>query len=87
MHCRLVEIRNDCKRLKQSLSVCYAGFIISEANRLNGVWLLARCADLKQLNYSVADFHLCLGMLVVIGLIFRALALLGIYTLNRSKHT
>ncbi|KAL3137532.1 hypothetical protein ABBQ38_004816 [Trebouxia sp. C0009 RCD-2024] len=63
------------------------GFIISEANRLNGVWLLARCADLKQLNYSVADFHLCLGMLVFIGLLFRALALLGIYTLNRAKHT
>ena len=62
-----------------------AGFIISEANRLNGVWLLARCADLQQLNYSVAEFHLCLGMLVVIGLIFRVLALIGIYFLNRGR--
>lgn len=76
LHCRL--------SIRQCL---LAGFIISEANRLNGVWLLARCADLKQLNYSVAEFHLCLGMLVVIGLIFRGLALIGIYTLNRGKHT
>lgn len=63
----------------------FAGFIISEANRLNGVWLLARCADLKQLDYSVANFHLCLLMLFVIGLVFRALALLGVYSLNRNR--
>ena len=64
---------------------CLTGFIISEANRLNGVWLLARCADLKQLDYSVANFHLCLLMLVVIGLLFRGLALLGVYSLNRNR--
>ena len=63
----------------------YAGFIVSEANRLNGVWLLARCADLKQLDYSVANFHLCLLMLFVIGLIFRGLALAGVYSLNRNR--
>ncbi|KAK9815422.1 hypothetical protein WJX72_003407 [[Myrmecia] bisecta] len=61
------------------------GFIISEANRLTGVWLLARCADLEGLNMDVTRFHLCLVMLVFIGLFFRSLACAGLYLLHRDK--
>lgn len=61
------------------------GYVISEANRLSGVWLLARCADLEGLMYDVTEFHLCLGMLLAIGLVFRLAAVIALFTLHQSK--
>lgn len=56
-----------------------AGYIIAEANRLTGVWLLARCADLQALDMDVTHFGRCILMLAVIGIIFRSLAIAAIY--------
>ena len=69
----------------QAVLCMVAGFIISEANRLTGVWLLARCADLKGLGYEVTDYHKCLLMLFFIGAMFRCLALSCFYLLNKDK--
>ncbi|KAG7670998.1 hypothetical protein KSW81_004425 [Nannochloris sp. 'desiccata'] len=51
------------------------GFVIAESNRLSGVWLLARCADLLALRYDVRRFKLCLVALTVLGVAARGLAL------------
>lgn len=50
------------------------GLVIAESNRLTGVWLLARCADLAALGYDVRRFWLCLTALVGQGLAARAAA-------------
>lgn len=51
------------------------GLVIAESNRLVGVWLLARCADLMALGYDVRRFWECLVALVGLGLGARAVAL------------
>lgn len=51
------------------------GFLIAESNRLRGVWLLARCADLAALDYDVRRFWMCLGTLVLQGIVARVMAL------------
>ncbi|KAK9813958.1 hypothetical protein WJX73_006860 [Symbiochloris irregularis] len=55
------------------------GYIIAEANRLTGVWLLARCADLQALDMDVTQFGRCIAMLGFIGVLFRFLAILIMY--------
>lgn len=55
------------------------GMVVSESNRLTGVWLLARCADLATLRYDVRRFGTCLLALVSLGAGFRAAALFLIF--------
>ena len=50
------------------------GLVIAESNRLVGVWLLARCADLMALGYDVRRFWQCLVGLVGLGVAARAVA-------------
>lgn len=50
------------------------GITIAESNRLTGVWLLARCADLQGLGYDVRRFTTCIVALFVLGACFRGLA-------------
>ena len=47
------------------------------------MWLLARCADLSTLKMDVTHFWHCLLMLVLIGGMFRGLALLCIMVKHR----
>lgn len=75
-------------RLAQSFSFArwgLEGYVISESNKLTGVWLLARCADLQGLEYDVRRFGLCLLALFGLGLLFRATALLAMFSLHRDK--
>lgn len=61
------------------------GFVISESNRLTGVWLLARCADLVALQYDVRRFSFCLAALFALGLAFRAAALACLFWRRRRQ--
>jgi hypothetical protein len=61
-------------------------FSIAEANRLTGVWLLQRCADLQMMGFDVTQFWHCIRVLLAIGLGFRLVALLSLYFVNRDKH-
>lgn len=75
-------------KLAQSFSFArwgLEGYVISESNKLTGVWLLARCADLQGLEYDVRRFGMCLLALCGLGLLFRAAALLAMLTLHRDK--
>lgn len=60
------------------------GFVIAESNQLKGVWLLARCADLKMLGYDVRRFLTCVCCLFAIGVVCR---LVAIYQLIRYTRT
>lgn len=62
------------------------GFTIAEANRLTGVWLLERCADLQMMGFAVTQFWHCVRVLFGIGFGFRLVALLSLYFVNRDKH-
>lgn len=62
-------------------SVSYArwgleGYVIAEARLLDGVWLLARCADLSVFHYDISNFGVALRNLVGIGLCARAITAL-----------
>lgn len=50
-----------------------------------GVWLLARCADLEGLGYSVTAFWACLGVLLGLGAFWRVCAAAAMLTLHRDK--
>lgn len=52
---------------------------------LTGVWLLARCADLKWMQYDINQFWHCIKVLVYIGFGSRITACLGLLVLNRDK--
>ncbi|GAB4817511.1 hypothetical protein N2152v2_004557 [Parachlorella kessleri] len=61
------------------------GYVIAESNRLTGVWLLARCADLEGLGYDVRRFGFCLLALFGLGMIYRVAALAAMLLLHRDK--
>lgn len=60
------------------------GMVVSESNKLSGVWLLARCADLAALRYDVRRFWGCILALVGLGLLFRLLALVCLIRKSRA---
>jgi hypothetical protein len=75
--------------LKLAQSVSFArwgleGYVIAESNKLVGVWLLARCADLENLRYDVRRYGTCLLALFGLGLAFRAAALAAMF--RRAHH-
>ena len=50
-----------------------------------GVWLLARCADLQGLGYSIGSFWACVGALAAGGLAARAAAVAAMFGLHRDR--
>lgn len=61
------------------------GYVISESNRLTGVWLLARCADLMGLEYDVRRYGACLAALFGLGAGFRAVAAAAMFAQTRKS--
>ncbi|XP_043701129.1 ABC transporter G family member 28-like isoform X2 [Telopea speciosissima] len=49
-------------------------FVIANAERYSGVWLITRCGSLMTNGYDVNDWALCLIILVITGIISRVLA-------------
>lgn len=65
--------------LKSLEDMCYPkwaleAFVIANAQRYAGVWLVTRCGALYEKGYDVADWVLCLCVLVGIGAISRTMA-------------
>ncbi|KAK8468172.1 hypothetical protein PHAVU_007G243200 [Phaseolus vulgaris] len=66
----------DNKFLKVISNLSYSewaleAFIIANAERYDGVWLLTRCALLKNRGYSLQDWGLCISILILMGVIAR----------------
>lgn len=74
----LVTQRRDSKLL---CNLCYTkwaleGFVIANAERYSGVWLITRCGSLMKFGYNIHDWALCVIVLFAYGLAARSLAFL-----------
>nr|QIT08317.1 putative ABC transporter G family member 24-like protein [Siraitia grosvenorii] len=62
--------------LKTLSNLCYPkwaleAFVIANAERYDGVWLITRCGALNRSGFDLHDWGLCLLLLMVTGVIFR----------------
>lgn len=60
-------------------SLCYTkwaleAFVIANAQRYSGVWLITRCGSLSKTGYDIDDKLLCIIILVANGIVFRCIA-------------
>ncbi|GMJ12090.1 non-intrinsic ABC protein 12 [Hibiscus trionum] len=56
-------------------------FVIANAERYSGVWILTRCKSLESGGYNLHDWSLCLIVLIVNGVIARIVALIILVTI------
>ncbi|KAL3370830.1 hypothetical protein AABB24_007720 [Solanum stoloniferum] len=86
----LVASRTDGgKFLKILADLCYPkwaleAFVIANAERYYGVWLITRCGALMSWGYSLHDWSLCLCILLLIGLGSRIIAFFGMLSFQRK---
>ncbi|CAI0471435.1 unnamed protein product, partial [Linum tenue] len=59
-------------------------FIIANAERYSGVWLLTRCASLRQSNYALSHWSLSLSLLILTGVISRFVAYFLLITFQKK---
>ncbi|KAK8455544.1 hypothetical protein SEVIR_4G134150v4 [Setaria viridis] len=60
-------------------NLCYTkwaleAFVIANAQKYSGVWLITRCGSLLNSGYDINDKILCIVVLVANGMIFRCVA-------------
>ncbi|XP_057954659.1 ABC transporter G family member 28-like isoform X4 [Malania oleifera] len=70
---------NGNEFVKGLANVCYTkwaleAFVIANAERYSGVWLITRCGSLLNYDYNINDWILCLTLLIVTGIISRIVA-------------
>ncbi|ERM94849.1 ABC transporter G family member 28 isoform X1 [Amborella trichopoda] len=75
--------------LKNMANLCYPkwaleGFVIANAERYSGVWLITRCGSLMQSGYDLSDWYLCLIVLVLYGVITRIIAFVYMVTFQKK---
>ncbi|EPS60818.1 hypothetical protein M569_13983, partial [Genlisea aurea] len=59
-------------------------FLLSNAERYSGVWLIQRCGALKQRDYDLKHYYPCLAFLVATGIVSRAVAFFCLVTFQRK---
>ncbi|XP_078177344.1 ABC transporter G family member 28-like [Carex rostrata] len=69
--------------------LCYTkwaleAFVIANAQRYSGVWLITRCGSLKSSDYDINDWILCIIVLVAYGIVFRCIAFFSLITFQRK---
>ncbi|XP_020548789.1 ABC transporter G family member 24 isoform X1 [Sesamum indicum] len=75
--------------MKILTSLCYPSwaleaFIVSNAKRYYGVWLIQRCGALLKTGYNLHQWNLCISLLLAAGAACRILALIGMLTLGKK---
>ncbi|XP_076895798.1 ABC transporter G family member 24-like [Bidens hawaiensis] len=78
----------DSEFLKDVSKLCYPkwaleAFVIANANRYSGVWLITRCGALLRFGYNVHDWGLCIFVLVLIGVAGRISAFFGMLIVHK----
>ncbi|XP_022742777.1 putative white-brown complex homolog protein 30 isoform X1 [Durio zibethinus] len=79
----------DSAIVKYFGNFCYTkwaleAFVIANAQRYSGVWLITRCGSLKQGGYDLHDWNLCLIILVINGIIARIIAFFILITFRKK---
>nr|XP_012570327.1 putative white-brown complex homolog protein 30 isoform X2 [Cicer arietinum] len=69
----------DSTFMKILVQMCYPkwaleAFIIANAERYTGVWLITRCSSLMNSGYNVSDWPICLAVLIFYGIVARVVA-------------
>ncbi|XP_054789575.1 ABC transporter G family member 24-like isoform X2 [Prosopis cineraria] len=82
--------QKDSEFLKRIANVCYSkwalqAFVIANAERYHGVWLITRCGSLKESGYNLHDWNLCVVILICIGIISRVLAYFCMVTFQKKS--
>ncbi|CAK8576199.1 unnamed protein product [Lathyrus sativus] len=77
---KYVEFLSDLCYTKWALEA----FVISNAKRYSGVWLISRCGALNKYGYDLKHWYQCLGLLVVTGIISRMLAFFCMMTFQKK---
>uniref|UniRef100_J3N2Y8 ABC transporter domain-containing protein n=1 Tax=Oryza brachyantha TaxID=4533 RepID=J3N2Y8_ORYBR len=57
-------------------------FIIAGAKKYSGVWLITRCGALLKGGYDINNFILCIEIIMLMGVLFRFIALLSLLKLK-----
>ncbi|KAK7268267.1 hypothetical protein RIF29_20963 [Crotalaria pallida] len=79
----------DNKVLKGITNLCYSkwalqAFVIANAERYQGVWLITRCGSLMKSGYNLHDWSLCICILILMGVIARAIAFFCMVTFRKK---
>lgn len=80
---------NNSKMIKNLANFCYPrwaleAFVVANAEKYYGVWLITRCGSLLKSGYSLHDWTLCILVLILIGIISRAIAFFCMVTFQRK---
>lgn len=59
--------------------------LISEAEKLEGVWLLERCMVMVSMGFSIDSFGHAMLVLISLGVLMRIVACVLLFTINRDK--
>lgn len=86
----LIATQQEGKFVKGLANLCYPkwalqAFILSNAERYSGVWLITRCGFLLKSGYNVHDWGLCISILILFGFISRVIAFICMVTFNKRK--
>uniref|UniRef100_A0A2P2NI39 Putative ATPase n=1 Tax=Rhizophora mucronata TaxID=61149 RepID=A0A2P2NI39_RHIMU len=78
----------DSETMKYIAYLCYPrwaleAFVIANAERYYGVWLITRCGLLLKHGYNLHNWGLCLSFLILIGVVIRIVAFIGMVTFQR----
>ncbi|XP_028788979.1 ABC transporter G family member 24 isoform X2 [Neltuma alba] len=79
----------DSEFMKRISDVCYTkwalqAFVIANAERYDKVWLITRCGALKTNDYNLSDWSLCISILILFGVVSRAIAFICMLTFRRK---
>ncbi|KAJ7972375.1 ABC transporter G family-like protein [Quillaja saponaria] len=79
----------DSGLVKQLENLCYTkwaleAFVIANAERYSGVWLITRCGSLMESGYDLHDWNLCLAVLILTGVISRIVAFFCMITFKKK---
>ncbi|XP_030961560.1 ABC transporter G family member 28-like [Quercus lobata] len=80
---------NDSKVVDAIADLCYPkwaleAFVIANAKRYSGVWLITRCGSLMTSGYDLNHWYRCLAFLILTGILFRAIAFFFMVTFQKK---
>lgn len=75
--------------VKTLANLCYPkwaleAFVIANAERYDGVWLITRCGALQRTGYNLNHWGLRISLLILAGVISRIIAFVGLVTFRKK---
>ncbi|VVB00339.1 unnamed protein product [Arabis nemorensis] len=79
----------NSKAMKIVADLCYPkwaleAFVIGNAQRYYGVWMITRCGSLMKSGYDINEWNICIMILLLIGVVTRGMAFVGMIILQKK---